>query len=476
MSLFNNPPKGQDYKSHKPQVNNKSFSGSLRDPDSVRIQEDSSSESFNGTPEQSSALFNRISWRLLPLLFVCYIIAYIDRINVGFAKLQLREVIGVNEDVFGAIYGIGAGLFFIGYFLFELPSNLIMQRVGAKFWIARIMIIWGFVTMTMIFIRSTTAFYVVRFLLGIAEAGFFPGVILYLTYWYPSKERAHTIALFYTGSVIAGIAGSPLSGAILGLHGKIGLDGWQWLFLLEGIPAVLMAVVVFLFLPNGPQKVKWLSQGEKKWIQSRLDDEIAQEKGETRHRLSEALSSGRVWLLCLIYFLMNVGGYGYEMWMPSIIQGFSVNNYATVGLINAIPYVVAMVVMLIVGYSSDRTGERRWHIAIAAFVAAIGFAFSAYLKNPYLSMVTLTLALVGIKSTIGPFWVLGTMFLSGTAAAGGIALINSVGNLGGFVGPTLVGIVKDKTGDIGASMWFLGGALLLMGLFTLVVRANPQKK
>ena len=311
---------------------------------------------------------------------------------------------------------------------------------------------------------------------ALAEAGFFPGVILYLTYWHPSKERAHTIALFYTGSVIAGIVGSPLSGAILGLHGKFGLDGWQWLFLLEGIPAVLMAVVIFIFLPNGPQKVKWLSQGEKKWIQSRLDDEIAQEKGKTKHSLSEALSSGRVWLLCLIYFLMNVGGYGYEMWMPSIIQGFSVNNYATVGLINAIPYVVAMVVMLIVGYSSDRTGERRWHIAIAAFVAAIGFAFSAYLKNPYLAMVTLTLALVGIKSTIGPFWVLGTMFLSGTAAAGGIALINSVGNLGGFVGPTLVGIVKDKTGSIGASMWFLGGALLLMGLFTLVVRANPHKK
>ncbi len=237
-----------------------------------------------------------------------------------------------------------------------------------------------------------------------------------------------------------------------------------------------MAVVIFIFLPNGPQKVKWLSQGEKKWIQHRLDDEIAQEKGKTKHSLAEALSSGRVWLLCLIYFLMNVGGYGYEMWMPSIIQGFSVNNYAMVGLINAIPYVVAMIVMLIVGYSSDRTGERRWHIAISAFVAAIGFALSAYLKNPYLAMVTLTLALVGIKSTIGPFWVLGTMFLSGTAAAGGIALINSVGNLGGFVGPTLVGIVKDKTGSITASMWFLGAALLLMALFTLLVRANPRKK
>ncbi len=433
------------------------------------------SNSSSKTPEQASALFSKISWHLLPLLFLCYIIAYVDRINVGFAKLQLREVLGVNEDIFGVVYGVGAGLFFIGYFLFEVPSNLILQRVGARIWIARIMIVWGFVTMTMMFISNTTGFYFVRFLLGIAEAGFFPGVILYLTYWYPAKERAHTVALFYTGSVIAGIVGSPLSGAILGLQGKIGLEGWQWLFLLEGIPAVLMGLVVLFVLPNGPRQVRWLSPEEKNWIQFRLDEETALEKGHTRHLLKEALSSGRVWLLCLIYFLMNVGGYGYEMWLPTIIQGFSGMSYVMVGLINAIPYVVAMVVMLLIGYHSDRTGERRWHIAISAFCAALGFAFSAYLKNPYLAMGALTLALVGIKSTIGPFWALGTMFLSGTAAAGGIALINSVGNLGGFFGPTLVGIIQDKTGSIATSMWFLGGALLLMGLFVLAVRNSPNK-
>lgn len=478
MSFFKKPLQKLDADKINSSLRNNSFSGDNERADSstnLTLQDDTQSGSFTGTSAQSGALFSKISWRLLPLLFICYIIAYVDRINVGFAKLQLREVLGVNDEIFGSVYGIGAGLFFIGYFLFEVPSNLIMQRVGARLWIARIMIIWGLVTMTMMFIKSATAFYIVRFFLGVAEAGFFPGVILYLTYWYPAKERAHTVALFYTGSVIAGIVGSPLSGAILELHGKGGLDGWQWLFLLEGIPAVLMAIVVFFFLPNSPKQVRWLTDSEKTWIQARLDQEVALEKGKTRHRLSEALSSRRVWLLCLIYFLLNVGGYGYEMWLPSIVQGFSGLSFSMVGVINAIPYFMTLIVILIVGYHSDRTGERRWHIAVSAFVAATGFALSSFLHNPFLAMAALTLALVGIKSTIGPFWALGTMYLTGTAAAGGIALINSVGNLGGFVGPALVGFVTDRTGNIATSMWLLGGSLLLMGFFVLAVRSNSEK-
>jgi len=427
------------------------------------------------TTEQSRGLLSKISWHLIPLLFLCYIIAYVDRINVGFAKLQLREVLGVDENIFGSVYGLGAGLFFIGYFLFEVPSNLILQRVGARLWIARIMIVWGIVTMTMIFIGSTTTFYFVRFLLGAAEAGFFPGVILYLTYWYPARERARTIALFSTGGVIAGIIGSPLSGAILGLHGNAGLDGWQWLFLLEGIPAVIMGLIVLFVLPNRPNETRWMSDVEKEWIQSQLDQEEARSKGHAHFRLSEALSSRRVWMLCFIYFLLNVGGYGFEMWLPSIIKGFSGMSFTTVGFINAIPYVGAVVVMLITGYHSDRTGERRWHVAIAATTSAVGFAFSAYLQNPYLAMVALTIAFVGLKSTVGPFWALGTTFLSGTAAAGGIALINSVGNLGGFAGPTLVGVLTDRTGSIGTSLWFLGGALMLMALLVLTIRHRPHK-
>jgi ACS family tartrate transporter-like MFS transporter len=428
------------------------------------------------TQEQSRILFSKITWRLIPLLFLCYIIAYIDRINVGFAKMQLREVLGVDEAVFGSIYGLGAGLFFIGYFLFEVPSNLILQRVGARIWIARIMIVWGFVAVAMMFIRSTAAFYFMRFLLGAAEAGFYPGVILYLTYWYPARERAKTIALFATGGVIAGIVGSPLSGAILGINGVGGLEGWQWLFLLEGFPAVLLGLVVLFVLPNGPHKAKWLSTDEKIWIKTRIDEENSQYKGKTSFKLSEALTNGRVWLLCLIYFLLNVGGYGYEMWMPSIIKGFSGMSYTIVGLINAIPYIAAAVAMLLVGQHSDRTGERRWHVAIAAITSAVGFAFSAYLQNPYLAMFALTVAFVGLKSTVGPFWALGTAYLSGTAAAGGIAFINSVGNLGGFVGPTLVGVIIDRTGNNVIALLILGGALLLMGMSVLMLRDNPLKK
>jgi ACS family tartrate transporter-like MFS transporter len=442
---------------------------------SITSMDSAESERAELTPEQSRRLFSRITWRLIPMLIFCYIIAYIDRVNVGFAKLQLREVFGVDESVFGSVYGLGAGLFFIGYFLFEVPSNLIQQRVGARLWIARIMIIWGIVAVSMMLMRSTTTFYILRFVLGVAEAGFYPGVILYLTYWYPAKERARTIALFTTGAALAGVIGSPLSGAILELHGKGGLDGWQWLFLLEGIPAVLMGIIVLLVLPDHPRKARWLSSDEKYWIQSRLDEEALQSKGQTSHNLLKALLSSRVWLLCLIYFLMNAGSYGFEMWLPTIIKGFSKMSYSTLGLITAIPYFVTVIAMLIIGYHSDRTGERRWHVAVAAASSTLGFALSAYFKNPYLAMVALTLAYAGLKSTVGPFWALGTTFLSGTAAAGGIAFINSVGNLGGFAGPMLIGILTDRTGSVVTSLLILGGALLLMGILVLTIPHNKDK-
>ncbi len=428
------------------------------------------------TPSEERALLSKVTWRLIPLLLFCYIIAYIDRINVGFAKLHLREALGVDETIFGSVYGFGAGLFFIGYFLFEVPSNLILQRVGARVWIARIMIVWGIVSMGMMFMKGVTAFYVMRFLLGAAEAGFFPGVILYLTYWFPAKARARTIALFATGGVIAGVIGSPMSGAILGLDGVGGLAGWQWLFFLEAIPAVLMGLVVLFVLPDRPQQARWLSDREKHWIQTRIDDEAAQPGMQQRRHLKEVFTSGRVWLLCLLYFLMNVGGYGYEMWLPSIVKGFSGQSDAVVGFINAIPYLAAGVVMLLVGRHSDQTGERRGHVAVAAITSAVGFALSAWFENPYLAMAALTLAFIGIKSTLGPFWALGTAFLTGTAAAGGIALINSVGNLGGFFGPYIVGIIKDRTQSNLIALLFLGAALLCMGVLALTIRpARPRK-
>jgi ACS family tartrate transporter-like MFS transporter len=421
-------------------------------------------------PAQEQALLARVHWRLLPLLFFCYIIAYVDRINVGFAKLHLRDVLQVDEAVFNSVYGLGAGLFFIGYFIFEVPSNLILHRVGARVWIARIMIFWGLVSMAMMFIHSTASFYAMRFLLGAAEAGFFPGVILYLTYWYPARERGRTIAFFTLGGVLAGVIGSPISGAILGLDGAAGLAGWQWLFVLEAIPAVLMGLVVVLILPNRPRDARWLSAPEKTWIEARLADEAARMHSQQCHRLSEVFTSGRVWLLCFMYLLMNIGTYGYEMWMPSIIKTFSGRSDAVVGWINAVPYLCAAVLMVIVGRSSDRTAERRWHVAVSATTAAVAFALVLWFKNPYLSLAALAVAFAGTKSTLGPFWALSTEFLSGTAAAGGIALINSVGNLGGFFGPYIVGMIKDRTHSNQAALLFLGSALLGMALLVLSLR------
>ena len=438
-------------------------------------------------------LRSKVTRRLIPLLFFCYIIAYVDRINVSFAKLQLREALGVDEAVFGSVYGFGAGLFFIGYFLFEVPSNLVMQRVGARLWIARIMILWGLISAAMMFIKSTSLFYGMRFLLGAGEAGFFPGVVLYLTHWYPAKERARTMALFATGALLAGVVGSPISGAILNhVDGLAGLKGWQWLFLLEGIPAVLMGFVVLLFLPDSPQKARWLTDSEKAWLQARIDEDLARPELRQRHRLRDVFTSGRVWLLCALYFLLNVGGYGYEMWAPSIIQDFvqlyvvewlpemaeagpkGSGNALLVGLINAVPYGVAMVLMVLVGRHSDRTHERRWHVAASAFAGALGFVLSVTFRNPLLALASLTLAFVGVKCMLGPFWALGTTFLSGTAAAGGIAWINSVGNLGGYVGPKLVGEFLDRTGSYVAALMLLGGALALLGALALIIKpASP---
>ncbi len=428
------------------------------------------------SPAQQAAVLSRVNWRLIPLLFFCYIIAYIDRINVGFAKLHLQEVLAVDPAVFNSVYGLGAGLFFIGYFIFEVPSNLILHRVGARVWIARIMVVWGFVSMAFMFINSTTMFYVMRFLLGAAEAGFFPGVVLYLTYWYPHRERASTIALFALGGVLAGVVGSPISGAILGMDGIGGLAGWQWLFLIEAIPAVLMGFVVWAILPNRPSDAKWLSAEEKAWVQKRLDDEAAQSLTHQHHSLKDAFTSGRVWLFCLLYFLMNVGGYGFELWAPTIIKTISGGSDVMVGWINAIPYLIAGIAMIFVGRHSDRTGERRWPVAIAAIVSAVGFALSAYFTNPYLALAALALAFAGIKSTIAPLWALVTAFLTGSAAAGGIALINSVGNLGGYVGPHLVGVIKDKTHSNLAALLFLGASLFIMGLLALTIRPAAARK
>ncbi len=417
----------------------------------------------------------KVTLRLVPLLFFCYVIAYIDRINVGFAKLHLQDALGVDPAKFESVFGLGAGIFFIGYFLFEVPSNLILQRVGARIWIARIMIVWGIVSGCFMFLKGATMFYWMRFLLGAAEAGFFPGVLLYFTYWYPPAERARTIALFSVGGVAAGVIGNPISGALLTLNGWGGLHGWQWLFLIEAIPAVLFGFIVLAVLPDRPSKAEWLSPREKSWIDARLRAATPSGEGQS-HSFKEVLVSGRVWLFCLIYFLLNVGAYGYEMWLPTIVKNFSGKGDAVVGALNAIPYFVAAIVMYFVSRHSDHTGERRMHVAFSAFSAAIGFAIAAKAPNPYLAMAGLVIAFAGLKSTIAPFWAFTTTFLSGTAAAAGIALINSVGNLGGFFGPHLVGLIKDRTGNNNfIALTVLGAALLGMGVCALLTPKSCKK-
>jgi len=427
---------------------------------------------------QQRAIISKINWRLIPLLFFCYIIAYLDRINVGFAKLHLQEALAVDPAKFESAFGLGAGIFFIGYFIFEVPSNLILQRVGARIWIARIMILWGIVSGAFMFLKGAPMFYIMRFLLGAAEAGFFPGVLLYFTYWYPARERARIIALFAIGGVAAGAFGSPINGLILqNMDGIAGMKGWQWLFLLEALPAVIFGFVVLWVLPNRPAETKWLTDSEKAWVEQRIAMDPAKAQSTDCHRLAHAFTSGRVYLFCLIYFLLNVGSYGFEMWAPTIVKQLSQGSDKLVGWINAIPYVMAGVMMFIIGRNSDRTGERRLHIAFSAFSAAIGFALAAFTKNPVIAMVGLVIAFAGLKCTIAPFWALTTAFLSGTAAAGGIAFINSVGNLGGYAGPHVVGLIKDKAqGSNVAALLVLCGALLAMGLLALTIRTLPRNK
>jgi ACS family tartrate transporter-like MFS transporter len=417
-------------------------------------------------------MVSKISWHLIPLLFLCYIIAYIDRINVGFAGLQLQKAFGVDSSRYYEIYGFGSGLFFIGYFLFEVPSNLILQRIGARTWIARIMILWGIVSSSMMFIKSPSQFYMMRFLLGVAEAGFFPGIILYLTYWFRGRDRARMVALFSTAATLSGFVNSPVSGKLLQLDGLKGLAGWQWLFLLEGIPAVLVGILVLFVLPNGPREARWLSEEERGKLLAELAEDEKQTGSGSRHRLRDAFTGGRVWLLCAIYFLLNVGGYGFEMWLPQIIRSFSDMSEFEIGLLNGIPYIAATIFTVWNGRHSDRSGERRWHVALSALAGAFGFFASAYAPNVALSLAALAIAFAGVRGMIGPFWALSTATLSGTAAAAGIAWINSVGNLGGFVGPTIVGSIKKATGSYGGAVTALGCALVILAFIAIALR--PQ--
>ncbi|MDQ0025784.1 D-galactonate transporter [Variovorax paradoxus] len=402
--------------------------------------------------------YAKVFWRLVPFLMLCYVVAYLDRVNVGFAKLQMGQDLGFSETVFG----LGAGIFFLGYFLFEVPSNLLLNRVGARIWIARIMITWGVLSACFVFVETSTSFYILRFLLGVAEAGFYPGVILYLTQWYPAHRRARIIAVFMSAIPVAGIFGNPLSGWIMdSFHSVSSMQGWQWMFIIEAIPAILVGVMVLLYLDNGIQHARWLDPDEKRLLQREVErDQAHGAKGP--HSVAAVFRDARVWWMALIYFAFVMGQYALTFWLPTLVKATGVKGNLHIGLLSAIPFICAIVAMNLFGRSADRRQERRWHLIVPALMGAIGFTVAAsYTQNTVVSLAFLSLAAAGVLTCAPLFWSLPTAFLSGTAAAAGIAAINSVGNLAGFASPYLIGYLKDLTGSTQIGMYVLAGALVL---------------
>ena len=415
-----------------------------------------------------TVVVRKLTWRLVPFLFLLYIVAYLDRINVGFAALQMRQQLSLTD----AVYGLGAGMFFAGYFFFQVPSNLALQRVGARRWIALLMMLWGVISASMIMVRGPRSFYLLRFLLGAAEAGFFPGVILYLKNWFPAKARARTVARFMTAGPLSGVLGGPLSGALLGLHLSGRLAGWQWMFLLEGIPAVALGGLALKYLVDRPEDARWLLPQERVWLVETLRQErsvVAREGGAFA-----ALRSGRIWMLAMVYFGVNTVSYGVSLWLPTLIRSLSgVSNFA-IGVLSAIPYVAAAIAMVAVGLHSDHTGERRWHTAVPAFAGALALTGAAYSTSIGPAILAISVAVLGVFSMAGPFWAMPTSLLSGTAAAAGIAFINSVGNLGGFVGPYVIGVVRTSTGQFKGGLLLVSAALAASGAIVLGVRSGKE--
>jgi ACS family tartrate transporter-like MFS transporter len=408
----------------------------------------------------------KITRRLIPFLFVLYIAAWLDRVNVGFAALHMNSDLGFSS----AAFGFGSGVFFIGYCLFEVPSNFILDRVGARLWISRIMISWGLIASALMFVRTPVSFYVLRFLLGVAEAGFFPGIIYYLSGWYPREQRARAIAAFMMAIPVAGLIGGPLSGALLGLNGAYGLAGWQWLFLLEGIPSVLLGLLVLVYLTDRPGDAQWLAPAERDWLVAQLTAE--RQACIAAHPIGAigALTNGTVWLLGCIFFLANVGFSAYSIWSPQIIKSFAGASDLRVGLISGAISAVTIVGMVLNSAHSDRTAERPLHVVIPLLMMCGGLVATAVLGASGLALLALALVPIGIGAAFGPFWSMPTLFLAGEAAAGGIALVATIVNVGWFVGPTLVGVLKGGTGNYSLGFMLLGGAVGVAALLTLALR------
>lgn len=410
----------------------------------------------------SEATYAKVTRRLLPFLFICYVLNFVDRVNISFAHLQFKQDLGFSD----ASYGLGVGLFFIGYVLLEVPSNLLLQKIGARRTIARIMMLWGIVSSSMMFVRTPTEFYVARILLGAAEAGFFPGVVLYLTYWFPSARRARITSILLSAVAVSGIAGGAVSGWIMGhMTDVLGLRGWQWLFLLEGIPAVLAGVVALFYLTDRPAGARWLNNAERAVIEQNLSADEREKGAIAPHSFRRALADPRVYIAALGYMVVPWAGSVLNFWAPSIIHKSGITSVWHVGLLSTIPYIAGGLAMIFVGKSSDRWLERRWHFAMCAFVSAVGIALlPAASANWVMSILLLTLSTIGYLSAVALFWTIPPAYLSGPAAAGGIALISCLGQGGGLIAPVVIGKVNELTGHIAIGLYVVVGVLIIGGL------------
>ena len=412
------------------------------------------------------ALYSRITRRLIPYMFLLYIVAYLDRVNVGFAAIDIQRQLHFSDTVYGA----GAGIFFLGYALCDLPSSLLLRRFGTRLWIARIMISWGFVSALMVFMQSPRSFYFLRFLLGVAEAGFVPGMLLYLTFWFPSHERARAVAKFMTATSLAGVVGAPLSSAILKMDGLHNLAGWQWLFLLEGVPTILLGISVLFVLKDSPAKVAWLAPEEKLWLQSELDRDQALYGATEHHNLLDAFRLPAVWLLAGVYIVIQIGVYIVNLWMPLILSSLSHGGAANASLIAryaTVPYLLAAIFTVLIGRTSDRTNERRWHLFGCMALAAVGFAWAARAANIPIALCAMSLVAIGLWSTMGPFWALMTRMVGGAAAAGSVAIITTIGGFGGFLGPYLTGLMRDRTHSFAGGLYAIGALAFCAALLAL---------
>jgi sugar phosphate permease len=423
-----------------------------------RATRDDSQRNRGGAGFVGVRTIQKLRLRILPYLFLLYVISYLDRINIGFAALTMNKELAITSQQFGLLVGI----FFFGYFLFEIPSNLMLHKIGARVWIARILISWGIVAMLTGFARNVSQLYVARFLLGLAEAGYFPGIVLYLTYWFRQREQAQAIALFLTGLPVTSILGAPVSGLILDHVHWLGVSSWRWLLVLEGIPAVACGLLTYFLLPSRPAEATFLTEDERRWITEELDQEERQKRGTHKISAVEALTNGRVWHLACIGFTLNIGMYSLSFWMPQFVKSLSIlYSNTTIGFLVMIPYFVGLLTMVLVSRSSDRKMERKYHAAIPAVIAGIALVSLGETHSAFSSIFFLCFAALGIYSVYGPFWSLPSEFLTGFAAASGIALISSVANLGGFVGPYAVGIVSQRTGSLYGGLALTGVSLFV---------------